>query len=340
MRISRLRAGALCAVVAAVIPAAAGVARAQPPVAADVSARADALNKRAVEALKRDAFTEAEPLARQAWELKQSYDIASNLGLAELGLRRPRDAAEHLAFALRTFPANGKPEHKKLVELSLSRATSEVGAVELTVSVDGAAVFVDDRRVGTAPLRDAVFLEPGAHVVRASLAGYEDAKQDVRSERGRSERATLTLAPTTGPTPPPTASTGTPPPPAPSKKSVPLIVTGFGVAAAGVALGIGGLVASGSNSSNASSIQQRLGGNGDTACNQPTNATDCADLTSSLKDVGSFRNLGIIGFAVGGAALVGTVIYVLVPAGPSQQQVSAGVSAGPDGARWTLRGSF
>ncbi len=120
-----------------------------------------------------------------------------------------------------------------------------------------------------------------------------------------------------------------------------MIVTGFGLAAAGLAVGIGGVVASSSNSSNATSLQTKLrASGGDSACNSPANATDCADLSSSLKDVGTFRNLGIVGFAVGGAALIGTVVYVLVPAGPSQPQVSVGASAGPDGARWTLRGSF
>ncbi len=195
MRASRFRQWALAALLGVAAPTIDGVASAQPVTSADASARADALNKRAVDALKRDAYAEAEPLARQAWALKHSYDIASNLGLAELGLKKSRDAAEHLAFALRTFPANGKPDHKKLVELSLARATADVGAVELTVSVDGAAIFVDDQRVGVAPLRDAVFLNPGPHVLRAELAGYEDAKQDVTAERGRSTPATLTLAP-------------------------------------------------------------------------------------------------------------------------------------------------
>src|SRR5262245_39603845 len=36
-----------------------------------------------------------------AWKLKQHYQIAANLGRAELMLKKYRDAAEHMAFFLR-----------------------------------------------------------------------------------------------------------------------------------------------------------------------------------------------------------------------------------------------
>jgi hypothetical protein len=330
----------LAALFGVAVPTFGSDARAQPLVTtADASAQADALNKRAVEALKRDGFADAEPLARQAWELKQSYDIASNLGLAELGLKRNRDAAEHLAFALRTFPANGKPEHKKLVEMSLSRAAAEVGAVELSVNVDGATVYVDAKRIGVAPLRGTVFLDPGPHTLRAELAGYDAAQQDVRAQPGRADRVSLALTRTPAP---PTSTAAMPPPPAArAKKSLPLIVTGFGLAAAGVAVGVGGVIASSSSSSSATAAQDQLAASdGQGACNLPANASACSNLDGSLKDVGTYRNLSIAGFAVGGAALIGTVVYLLVPAGPTQPPLRAGVSAGPDGAQWTLRGSF
>ena len=47
------------------------------------SDQADELLKRGLGLAKVDRWAEAEPLMRQAWELKRSYDIAGNLGIVE-----------------------------------------------------------------------------------------------------------------------------------------------------------------------------------------------------------------------------------------------------------------
>src|ERR1700678_2908811 len=60
--------------------------------------RADELFRSGNVLAKKDRWTEAEPLFREAWTLKRSYDIAGNLGIAEAALGRWCDAAEHLSF--------------------------------------------------------------------------------------------------------------------------------------------------------------------------------------------------------------------------------------------------
>src|SRR4051812_7384647 len=71
--------------------------------------KADELYRQGNEAYKQNRLKDAYGFYREAWNLKQSYDIAGNLGAVELAINLPRDAAEHLIHSLRQFPANGKP---------------------------------------------------------------------------------------------------------------------------------------------------------------------------------------------------------------------------------------
>src|SRR4051812_2896716 len=90
---------------------------ADPPASASddaAGARADDLAHKGNDLALKLRWKEAEPLFQQAWALKHSYDIGGNLGLAELALGKYRDAAEHLSYALKTFPANGKGPHREL----------------------------------------------------------------------------------------------------------------------------------------------------------------------------------------------------------------------------------
>ena len=66
------------------------------------------LYKRANALYGQKSLAEAEGLYLEAWNLKKTYDVACNLGALELDLGKLREAAEHLAFALREFPAGEK----------------------------------------------------------------------------------------------------------------------------------------------------------------------------------------------------------------------------------------
>src|SRR4051794_17070681 len=66
-----------------------------PAVDKAASDRADELMRKGNALGNKDQWGEAEPLFREAWSLKQSYDIGGNLGIAEATLGKSRDAAEH-----------------------------------------------------------------------------------------------------------------------------------------------------------------------------------------------------------------------------------------------------
>ena len=130
-------------------PAAAQGPAQAPPDAA--SARADDLTHRGNDLALKHEWAEAAALFRQAWALKQSYDISGNLGIASFALGKYADAAEYVTFALKHFPANGKREHQELLREKLAKARAEIGARTIEVSVAGAQVFVDGKSMWYRP---------------------------------------------------------------------------------------------------------------------------------------------------------------------------------------------
>jgi hypothetical protein len=214
---------------------------------------------------------------KAAWELKKSYDIAANLGNVELQLGMPRDAAEHLAFSLRSYSVLGTtPDQLRRMKKKLAEAQQLIATIRLRVSVDGAEVFVDQRSIGRAPFLYDVYVDPGSRVFEAQLGGFDPVWQTVDAQKGASQTVMLTLlasaAPPASAAPAaraaPAASSSAPlPPPAASsapvgdrggakeheKSLVPgLVLGGAGLVAGGI--GIGMFVAAGSEASQANKL--------------------------------------------------------------------------------------
>jgi hypothetical protein len=105
--------------------------------------------------------------------------LLANMALCESELQHPARASELVGRALADGAALFSPE--QVVQLRGIQAASlaAAGHVRVTVDVEGAAVVVDDRPVGTSPLPADLLLDRGSHRVRASKAGYTDWTRDV-----------------------------------------------------------------------------------------------------------------------------------------------------------------
>jgi hypothetical protein len=152
-------------------------------------------------------FAEAYILYKAAWSLRPNYKLAGNLGNCEYDLRKYRDAAEHLAFALRENPEQGIAATKTFFAERLADATRYVGTLE--VSVDNAAIadlFVDNEYVGKLPRAYPIYVSPGSHVI---FARNNTAANSVRLEikKGETQRITLHILPPPTPLAPPVEST-------------------------------------------------------------------------------------------------------------------------------------
>lgn len=286
---------------------------------------------------------------KASWNLKQSYDIAANLGNLELEQGMPRDAAEHLAFALRTVAVTVPEDRIEAMRGLFNRARRLVGSATVKVNIAGAEILVDGQTVGRSPLAGEIFLDPGKRTIQARLSPYVPAQRVIEVARASVEPVELVLV-LPAATAVPTATT-TPPPP-PPKSMVPV---GIGVAAAAAALGVGivGVVLSASKSGEAGRLQDELtpldlkANQGNHSICSSGSRKQCDDLESALIAKGSFRNMAIAGFATAGVTALATAAWVLLIPGPhaapnkeKPSPVRASFGAGPSGGSVTLSGQF
>lgn len=313
------------------------------PITPEASQKADDLFKKGKDLYKEGKLREAYDAYRGAWDLKKSYDLAANLGNAELQLGLKRDAADHYAYCLKTFAVTGGKERREAAQKKFDEARKEVGALVIKVSVGGAEVLVDGRSVGRAPLRDEVYVDPGARVVEARLTGFETAKQGVQVEKGSpTETVTLTLTPTKVEGPPPgpgkgdngKGASGPPPidlpPPPPPKKSVALIGAGAGLTAVAAGVGVALIVASGGKASDADTLLTNLQSKaGQWPCSSGTQAQDCATLHQLRLDSDTTHNAAVGLFVGAGVVGLATLTYALWPMKRPDPRQRQGLSVAP-----------
>ncbi|UQA59149.1 PEGA domain-containing protein [Polyangium aurulentum] len=273
----------------------------------DPRARSAELYEKGNKLFDEQKYSEAEAAYQAAWDLRKSFDLAGNLAEVEMQLEQYRDAAEHFSYALREFPAGGKPEVREALTKRFEEARAQVGAVKITTNVGGAKIVVDGKDVGQAPLPEAVFVDPGTRVIEARLAGHDDVLRTVQVEKGSSQEVNLVMVPKMGSGGGIVVGSGG------AKKSLPIIIAGAGLAAVGIGTGIGLIVAAGGKSSDASDLRKELSP-GDCPGTIPTVRDKCSTLKGQLEDKDTFQNVGTGVLIAGGVIAAGTVVYALWPA--------------------------
>jgi len=156
--------------------------------------RADALFLRGKAAAQAKKWDEAHELLAQAWALKQSYDIASNLGQVAYLLGKHAEAAQQVSFALQHYPATGDAEQKQKTQDLLDLVRQKVSSLSFRVSPREAEVLIDGVSVGSASaLPPELFVDPGERTVTARLEG-ETVERHVSAKAGGHYNLELTLA--------------------------------------------------------------------------------------------------------------------------------------------------
>lgn len=312
-----------------------GVALAQKPGSSPTISKApDTLTAEArsrfdegVKAAGRRDFEAARVAFKQAYALKPVPEVLRNLGAAEVMSGHDLEGARHLTEYLAAAKDLLDRERDELTKL-VNQAEKKLGRIVVEVDVDGAGVTVGSDPVGKSPLRWAWYVSPGEHSVSASKPGTGEVKQTIRVAAGALEKVSLRLvtdasppgaspAPQASPAAAPSGSTpgasGGPEPatPKPNDRSIVPAVIGVGLAAVGIGLGVMWRVGADSDADDADAILGRLG---PAACGAGTPyAAECADVRDKNDSSRQKSNLSTMSFAVGGAALVGTAVYLLWP---------------------------
>ena len=269
----------------------------------------------------------------QAYALRKHPAVLLNLAQSSLRSGHALEASKFFQQYLRES-SNLSPAQRADAERGLSEARQKVGRIEVSAPT-GAIITVDSEGVGTAPLADAVDVEPGPHKVKAGNEEQSvsvNAGQKVSAKFGGGAPAPVpvpvpvpTPAPTgnTPATPAPPTDSGTPPPPPPAtdtgpkpeKKSlfarpanVAPVYIGGGIAVAGIGVAIGvGVIAKSSAQNSADSVAAEIRKNGGTQgiCSSTKTADvnkfgkACAALSDDNSKVDTDATVGNIALAVG-----------------------------------------
>lgn len=253
-----------------------------------------------------------------AWRLKQHYQIAANLGRAELELRKYRDAAEHLTYFLREA-SDVHADEREAAQAMLDEARANVGALTIIVDRAGAEVLIDGVAVGKAPLAHEIFVDPGQRAIAAKLGGFDDDQRLLNVAAGSSPRILLMPTPAAGAGSSP-ADSKSAPTPAPMLSSsdaqsagtarTTIIATGITGAAVATGLGVVSVVIASANGSDAQAILDSCRGR---VCETHGAPAEHNELAS---DKATFQNVAVWSFIGAGALGASTIIYALVTSSP------------------------
>jgi hypothetical protein len=302
---------------------------------------------------------EAADKLRQAFRLHQLPDFPCILGKIELDLGHGSKAAEALHTCLKILPMTDVVLRYR-IEGGYSRAKALSGTLRVRANIEEADVILGGKSLGKTPLNEPAFVDPGRHLVEVRAPGYAPELRVVDLPAGSEIDLDITLKPAELTAPPLPAKTSTPlptlprataparPPPAPPRAAVPhgfvvrpaFLLTGLGLATAGIAAGAGTLVASAATESEARAMNLALTDKSALICTAPENGRACADLSDRVDSVIAFK---VVGFTSIALATIGSgmVAYELLRAEAIRSVImGAAVVGAPNGGMFTIHGAW
>jgi tetratricopeptide (TPR) repeat protein len=156
---------------------------------------AEALLQRGIELRKSGRDRQALADFERAFSLSGSGRALAQMALAEQALGLWREAHEHLQKALMRSEDQWLAEHRATLETAAIEIASQLGSLEISCNVDGAAVHLDGVLLGETPLPRPVPLVAGANVILVSKPGYFDIARQVNIDLGRLSRLNVVLTP-------------------------------------------------------------------------------------------------------------------------------------------------
>ncbi|WP_437928496.1 PEGA domain-containing protein [Sorangium sp. So ce291] len=336
-----------------------------PASAAEAAKRADASYRQGLRLYSDGKYAEAESALQSAWALNPTFDVAYNLGNTEYKLKKHREAAQYLSFALRHWPLmKAAAKLKVTAEQRLAESRAQVGAVTVTVGVAGAEVLVDGKAVGRAPLEGEVFVDAGEHRVEAKLEGYAPASETVKVAKGGKAEVALAMpavksdareaapvaqapergAPGAGARAPaaekPPAAPVEPMAPPQQRSWVPVIALGA-ASAVGLGVGIGTTVASNTASDDAHKQSAAIiQGRGQCVKPESSWSGPCEQVLNDASRADTLGNVARVAFIASGAFVIAAATYVLWPKPKPSAYATALPVVHPDGAGFAVTGAW
>jgi hypothetical protein len=290
---------------------------------------AAALLDQAVAAMDAGKLEESLVALRAALCIKPTRETACNIGFVAGRLGNWLEAAEHLATCLRDAPppvTDQERDQRATEVMDLVSAARHLAVLTFDVTPEGAEIFVDDRFVGRAPLREGVFVEPGPHLIKAEKS-RGTAKTMVTATEGTAHPVHLTVVAQEGAPPAassreagplaPRRSPAPAPLPRPTIPSTTIAKLLAGASGVGIGVGVATLIAKGILEARVEEALVTKVQSDGTRCEKLDEGEGavCAQIGSDLL---AAKNLGVAApwaFIGAGAALAGSIVAIAVPLG-------------------------
>lgn len=292
---------------------------------------------------------------RGAWSLRKSFDIACNLGRTEAELQLSRDAAEHLDYCLKTYPASGRDElreaNKRFREL-YNEVRTRVVALRIETRPPGAEIAVDGASYGTTPLAGDVYVDPGQHRVRAKLQGFDGEERGIDVKAGASLTVSFLLGRSREGDAAQVPSAATPQPVAPpvdhaERRTADLrttvVIAGSALTLVGLGVGTGFYLDTRATSDRIGRIGRALElGAGRAACSDTSPPPDCQNLSDAVEHEKGSRKGAEVAFTASALVGLATVAAWLVIPEEHAERASARVTpvASPSFAGLAISGRY
>lgn len=266
-------------------------------------------------------WDKAREVLLKAYAVRPHRAILANLADVELKMERYLDAARHLQKLIADLP----PEPHRRVEIAeaqLAECRQQLGSLHVTVSVSGATVSLNGKPIGTSPLSDEVFVEPGDVHIDAEHPDYLMLSRDIGITKGETQDVVLNLAPRLKPTASVPVAVAAPAPaeqPASSLRTRNIVViSGAALSIAGATVGIILWTDRTHTLSQADSLRQSLAVGAATTnfCggSNVKDPTGCSELHNLYVRSDRQTNFAVASFVGAGVVAVGTSLtYLLWP---------------------------
>ena len=160
--------------------------------AQDARAEARVHFQRAVELYDEGRLVEALSEFEEAYRISPAPTLLYNLAQIHADLGHAVEAADAYQRLL-ADPGDLDAELRREAEAALRVQRARIGRVRVTVSVEGARVFLDDVEIGASPLAEPIPVSAGEHVVVVQIAGFETQRHRFRVAGGATYEANLVL---------------------------------------------------------------------------------------------------------------------------------------------------
>src|SRR6266545_1425002 len=160
-------------------------AQADPPTANAESNRARELYEQGRRLWTQGRSEEARVAFQAAFSVLPHWQLAAYLGRAELKTGRYHEAADHLTFAMQHLTPDATPAQRQELEHDLTDVKSRFATVQLTIAQSGSALSVDGQTIGTSPLAQPLFVDPGVRTFEARSADRSVARKTLSVEAGK-----------------------------------------------------------------------------------------------------------------------------------------------------------